>query len=340
MRGASAAATRAPDECASEPNSSAQQGVAERWVVMDWMRLLAALGIVWLHTAGELPHSLGRFAVPFLAASLVFMSVRHCSRRADEAFSFYSWNRFTRLIYPFIAWSIIYGIARQVGSQLTPHVLSVELTWSTLWTGTTHHLWFLPFAFLLSLFTYVVASLARVFPRLVLLVLVAATFGSLLIANPFVGVEGCYTLRLSYDTLPAVMAAMAYAVVWFYLPDWRPKPSHWYLVVAIASTAILSATETGRNTALENLAGFSLMLFSLAQFSPAWGTRAPWPAEMPYGIYLCHILFLEGLEDFQRILEVPDSFAADLIIFVASTVLSVAFVYTALRLRLKVLVGG
>lgn len=314
--------------------------LAERWAYLDMTRMVAAISIILLHADGSLPGYLGRFAVPFFAASGAFLVVLSQSRRPGQPFMSFAKKRAARLLGPFFVWTLIYAVVRQIGSGLTENITPPTFSFAVLWTGTTHHLWFLPFMFSLSLIAFGVAMIAPRFPRFVAVLMIALAMALLFIACPFPGTAAWYTFRLSYAALPAAFAAMAYAITWLYVPDWRLTPSLWYLLAGGICIWMVGLSEGGRSIVFENLAGFVLLLFSLVPAASKRSTNFQWPLEMPYGIYLSHVIFLEGLEDLFRINMIPPSFATEMFSFIAASILSIGFVYLALRLRLKVLVGG
>jgi hypothetical protein len=106
--------------------------------LVDYGRLLAAAGIIWFHT--QAPGSIvGYVAFPLFLVLLALPSRASASVKAQ------------RLLVPFVGWSAIYGlvnIALAVKNNRPP------LGWwspEMLLAGTSIHLWFLPFAFVMAL---------------------------------------------------------------------------------------------------------------------------------------------------------------------------------------------
>jgi peptidoglycan/LPS O-acetylase OafA/YrhL len=326
-------------ESSAGTDRSAESGPS-RWTGMDAMRLYASLGVIWIHAVQHFPAVLGRFAVPFFAASAGFLVVLHLQRRRDIRFSDFAGLRALRLLIPFAVWTFIYGAVRSVGAGVTQFIQVPDLSLSVLWTGSTHHLWFLPFVWVLSLFAYVTTRLATGRERVVAPVLVLAAVALLLSPNPTPHGADWYTLRLSLDTLPAGLFGIAYGLLWSKESAWKPSPSVWYAVLMVALLVGMAWAGIERNKVLENLCGVAALLGCLRMAAPRWLEPLTRIAELPYGVYLSHVLFVEGLQDVAQIASVADSATLEIAIFAAASLLSIAFTVAAVRLGQRWLVGG
>lgn len=110
--------------------------------LVDYGRFIAALGIVWFHS-GAPGGRLAYIALPFFLMLLAAPSRSGFRERA------------VRLLRPFFIWSAIYALI-QVLMALHHHRAPLEwFTPSMLLTGTSLHLWFLPFALLVFPLKYV-----------------------------------------------------------------------------------------------------------------------------------------------------------------------------------------
>ena len=112
--------------------------------LLDYGRLIAVLGIVWFH-AGAPGARVAYAGLPFFLVLLALPSQSGLLKRAQ------------RLLVPFVIWSAIYALV------FTVHSIRVGADPFIWWrpysvlSGTSIHLWFLPYAFAVS----VVAPLLR-----------------------------------------------------------------------------------------------------------------------------------------------------------------------------------
>lgn len=308
--------------------------------MLDTTRLLAAVGVIWLHVGGTLPTVVGRFAVPFFAASVGFLVTYQATRKPGASFSGFVAKRAHRLLGPFAVWAVIYGVVRTVGSSVTTHVTPVDWSPALLVTGTSHHLWFLPFAFVVSLVAFGLAGAARNAPTAWFVALCAAAGAVAAIESPFPTSGGWYTVHLSYNALPAALAGIALGLAYAHELPSRPRPSLGYAWLVVAFVVGMIAAEVDRSVPLENAAGVAALLASLVNRRPPWAAAlARWPA-LAYGVYLSHILFLEGLQDAFAIVGFPVGLANDLFVFAGATAMSLAFALVASRLGWRTLAGG
>lgn len=141
-----------------------QDGARGRNGLIDALRCICAVGIVWFHS--EAPgHRVAYIALPFF---LVLLSIPMHIQFRDRA---------TRLLRPWLIWSAIFA----AGESLRAFFLGEDLFgWfqpSMILYGTMIHLWFLPFAFVAG---YILVPI-HTFPRVSLYVpLIAALFVSVM----------------------------------------------------------------------------------------------------------------------------------------------------------------
>ncbi|CAN0364394.1 unnamed protein product, partial [Ectocarpus sp. 4 AP-2014] len=193
-----------------------------------------------------------------------------------------------------------------------------------LWNGTAQHLWFLPYAFVLSLLGFFANRGALAAPMGWGIGLSVAAIACLLTPNPLPVDAAWYAPRLGFDTLPAGLAGMALGVAWSTPSLWRPRPSWAYLLVAIGCLAVIVLLGRTRSGPLENVAGFAALLASLSVTQPSLAAPIARLTALPYGIYLSHVLFLEAIQDLLRIAGWPLGLGTELTIFALATFLSAA----------------
>lgn len=133
------ATTIVPSDSAVSCAPSSRLSVADsevsraRLAGIDAMRAVAVIGVTWIHIVARSPwqrwNSLGRFGAEYFAAVAVLL-VLLGSRTAKQGFSEFFARRTKRLIFPFVAWCLIYFALRPLIGRKG-----------------IDHLWFLPFIF-------------------------------------------------------------------------------------------------------------------------------------------------------------------------------------------------
>ncbi len=120
----------------------------------DYARLLAVIGIIWFHAAA--PGALiGYSGLAFFLLLLVHLALPQACKVRDQAhrapaFWRYAAARGQRLLWPWLVASIIYGGLKGI-EVMRGSPWAAEFQTSMWLTGPALHLWFLPFAFAVSL---------------------------------------------------------------------------------------------------------------------------------------------------------------------------------------------
>jgi fucose 4-O-acetylase-like acetyltransferase len=123
---------------------------------LDAARVLAAMGLVWIHTTQSSLsrfHILGRFGTSFFILAAIFFIFHPLGSSPRLSYGAYALKRFRRLYIPFAAWSLIYLLARDL-KRILIHEPAVTLHWSRLFAGTSMQFWFLPFIFIACLICF------------------------------------------------------------------------------------------------------------------------------------------------------------------------------------------
>ncbi|MCK4872850.1 MAG: acyltransferase [Phycisphaerales bacterium] len=332
-----------------------------RLELFDALRALGAIAIIWLHTPEsdilQRSISLTRFAVPFFALAAVFFTFHSLNRRPGQPFVAYTRARFARIYLPFLGWALIYHLARVAMSYVSsaePERLGAYL----LWTGTTHHLWFMPFIFVVCLVAFWVAKASRL-PTLgwiiSLVCLIAGTYIAFAAARRPMwlddigpGITGrldwAYAIRLCWDTLPAVLWGIAVSIAYHAVNRRLFQNIFVALIGAVLFVAALTFLyagshelpvfghwwSEGRSTAAENLAGLGLCLVALQPWSGSLIRFVARFGPLTFGIYLSHILFVEGWQEAAKMLHIEASWMLDAGVFVIAGTCTIATV-TLLR---------
>jgi len=304
--------------------------------LQDLLRLLAVIGVVWLHVTyhGALITwaELGRFAVPFFAGSGVYLAYGSLGRHGDVSMLQYAHARFRRVYLVFLGWSVIYLGVRWANALLVSHTGTVHTTLiDFIWNGEAFHLWFLPFIFLATIGAFALAKLVRALPWIrVPLAMILFALGLMLALYrvPHVVPQIGYAALLSYESLPACCMALALALVeiCFNGPVNMPRLVFGSLLVVLWLVGGLML-DLQDNRALTTFAGFGFLLLSLG-----WSTTARMPViahlgSISFGIYLVHLLFVETIYQLLPRIGVDDKHTiTQLAVFAVAVAGSVALV--------------
>lgn len=297
---------------------------------IDLFRGLAAVALVYLHAVGGTAMAdsgtFARVVVPFFSASAVmfaFLSGRKAGRSAGR----YVGQRALRILLPYVAWSAVY-LAFRYGGSAALGGPPPEPKWQWLISGLSHHLWFLPYiflatsaAFLITRWCYRPGGSAAV----VGVLLVGAGVASAVLPPPWVARKLGYPAVLSYETLPAACWTLGVLFLWQGLRgiELRRRP------VAVVSWPVLIAgmgwlVWCGRAIPLENVLGLAALGAALCGVAGAgwagWAKLGAWA----YGIYLAHVLFVEGFQDVADKLGLNESWGVTLGVFVLALLASLA----------------
>lgn len=289
----------------SNPSPGTQRTASRSFQVLDCARLLAVLSIVWLHTP-ESPTlaksvDIGRFAVPFFTFAAMFLAFQSALRQPENSLASYAKSRFNRIYLVFVAWAIIYAGVRVISSLALRSPFPPLPLHDFLWDGTAHHLWFLPFIFLASTLSFAVAKWTAGLRAGYWMVVALCVLSGLAIAlthspNTF-RILG-YTWELSVDTSPSVLLGIAFAMTYVRIsPGFFSRKIVVIAGVALWLGCLAFLLMQGRTIFLETLSGLGLMIASLNRSdSPPIARFAKW-GKFAFGIYILHILFLEGFQN-------------------------------------------
>ena len=192
-------------------------------------------------------------------------------------------GRTRRLVVPWLTWSAFYATLKLGEVVITETTLSAEFAPYMILTGPALHLWFLPFAFVVSLLAYPLVQLAR-FDSLFLLPVLLTT-----IALFFLLIQQDRTFPIPLIQwlygAPSICLGLALALAGL----------HFWISVLILCAFTGAALLTGAQAGLEQI------IIATAAFilSTAW--RLPqtplsaWASKTALGVYLAHPLVLSIL---------------------------------------------
>lgn len=321
----------------------------QRQIGIDIVRIAAALGTVWVHTVGRTDlapyNAFGRFAVAFFTFVAGIFLVSSVVRRNDRTLGSYAQDRFVRLYLPFLFWSALFLGLRVFKRAYLTGQEPVVYEWSFFLTGTTHHLWFLPFLLISCVIAFPIVRWAvrsRERELVVGLVCLAAglfmavtqlpaSFASL----PEPAMTGPqYFASRSWVRAPGFLWGLAAGLLFRF----RPEKEHISAVGAVVAGIIWigcllwtwqyrQVNEAG-SAAFENIAG-------LAAAMVAFG---PWPSTrgakyivslgaLSYGVYLLHPMFGQGMRIIRSRFNLEPDATQTLLAVVVSVVGAVAVTF-------------
>lgn len=137
-----------------EPAVESRPGPAsrKRLQALDAARVFATFAIVWTHVSESQGQSLGasalgRFGTSFYIIVAMLFIVRGAVHHPDRRFFDDVRTKARRLLWPYLLWSMIYGLYYGYHAYTSGHTWAGLTQWWGPVAGTAVHLWFLPFVF-------------------------------------------------------------------------------------------------------------------------------------------------------------------------------------------------
>ncbi|MBC8106222.1 MAG: acyltransferase [Anaerolineae bacterium] len=270
------------------------------------IRLFAAAGVVLVHSieSSELEYwgNLFRFAVPFYLFASIYYQSLSLGRNTERTFGQYVVGRVKRLYLPFLAWSAIYLVARDIKRVTFLDAGAISLSLSHLWQGTAYHLWFLPFLLAVSVVQAIVHHTMlqrdRRWRWILSALAIAGGFAIATVPMPEFWNRtfdsSTYAYVQWWRVLPTACWALAFAWVMTTGPTIIAVSSTLgFAGLALAAGCLVKQALHGIQLIPRGLTGFGCMLAALAPWSgPAVSFMAR-IGRYGYGIYLCHVLIVE-----------------------------------------------
>lgn len=311
--------------------------LTSRMATLDAARFVAAIAIVWLHSPeSELLKrfsALSGFAVPFFTMSAVLLVFQGARRDPTRPLGTYALSRVRRIYVPFLVWTVIYLLIRNLKHAILSHEPIVRPNPSMLLAGSAHHLWFLPFILVLTIVAFAAAKLvARSTSPAIAWTLAIV----LLLAGVLCGRTGpqwfadWYLLNRTWAASPAIAWGFALAIVYPLLPDalWQNRALSFFGVAIWVGCAALSVPFGSRFLLPENLAGLGFFILSLARWTDLQPlvVRLAGLGSLAYGVYLSHIMFVEGVQAIAARAGIRQVAWLDVVVFLLSATLAIGFV--------------
>jgi peptidoglycan/LPS O-acetylase OafA/YrhL len=328
--------TTSADVFAARDRNSSKAAAAKvrRNETIDAIRLVAAAGIVLVHATEssffETWKNLFRFGVPFfLFASLYYQSLS-LRRNADRPLGKIIFGRFERLYLPFLAWSVIYLVSRDIERMFLHHLPPVQLRLSMLWTGTEYHLWFLPYLLGLSIALSVLyrGVIQRDARYRWLVIATAVMIACAISTRPVPHMPGATEMTFDdpgfayfqwFVSSAAAFGALAFACFMTFGSTIYEVPTilGWAGLALVMACSLRQALH-GIAFAPRALTGVGSMLLALAPWKSSAIPAMARVGRMGYGIYLCHVIPVEILHIVAHRLHLHPSVCLDLTSFALS----------------------
>jgi len=301
---------------------------------LDAARLIAIGLIIFLHTAESSQLSkfgaAGTFGVPFYLFAALYFQARSFAAKPQMLLHTYIWRRVKRLYIPMVAWTFIYIFVRDLKHHFFTHLPRVQFDYTMLWTGSAHHLWFLP---LLMVVTVLAATLNRVCADRPLartrLIYISAILGTALAVVPrpdwlnyATSLEG-YFFHQCWRALPSVFLGLSLA--WWLAFVRRGAlftPAMGFAGLLLTTAMISNQIIYGYSRLDRTLSGLGWLMVALAAWNAPWVPMLARLGRYSYGIYLIHVLIIEGLQAVLHHAGFAVSVPLDLCIMLATFTLS------------------
>jgi surface polysaccharide O-acyltransferase-like enzyme len=253
---------------------------------LDRFRIIAALGVVWFHTEGLPGRSVAYGGLCFfLLTSFMLIGMKR-----HEAIRDALRKRFSRLIVPWLFWCAVYMIL-----QIARLILGVEpnLAPYMVLTGTSIHLWYLPYVFVIAMAFHLLQAKIRTDKAAAIAVVTATISVVFCVAVP-IAQRFLQTSEPVSQWLYGITACVSGWVVGRFVMTNEKKLGVVKSVVFLAAIILTCVSMV--------LCGFPFLgwsyvtgigLFALALLLPNWDANdlLRRSTSMSMGIYLVHPLF-------------------------------------------------
>lgn len=297
-------------------------------VSLEYLRVLAAFGIVWFHMRTEWDKSIGYAGLYAFALISVFLA---CGSVKRKEFKSYARDRYIRLLLPWLFWSVFYVVFRLLlGSSLSLRSAGDVLRPEMLLGGGHVVLWYLFFMYVVTMVQYGFLKSTTNFSRAWLSVICFAFSIGLIGGIPLV-VEGdrlSYPFAQWFGIAPAILLGLGVGVL-FEVPDVRFRQVGLMVMCLVLASILLVKSKHGIDLGVLSLClGFWGFTGSLIMQLPQ-SRKIEYLSGLTLGIYVLHPCTMKVLE-----LTAPRMpFPLDVMVVFASTAVLVAILrrFTLIR---------
>jgi surface polysaccharide O-acyltransferase-like enzyme len=287
-------------EHATSTSAPAQSAPAPRLLSLDAARFIAALGVIWIHAAAFVQLKIaddsgfiGRFAVPFFVFTGVLYAAGTGIRQPQRTLARYVLDRLLRLYVPFLVWTILYLVFKQLQNVVAHGNDSFSIGPSVLWDGGSYHLWFLPFICVTTIVAFVLGKVQSKRSSMMISVIALSWIGGVVFAlapRPFAHSQ-TLVLRFGWDALPAALWATGLASLQTMKPRLQFRGTIWFIAgICLTISCTASLCIPGPHILLANLAGVGWALVGFSDIRSRAVTQLHRLGSLAYGVYLFHIM--------------------------------------------------
>jgi peptidoglycan/LPS O-acetylase OafA/YrhL len=273
---------------------------SQRLLSLDAARFVAALGVIWIHAAAFVHIGIaddsgfiGRFAVPFFIFTGVLFAAGSGMRQAQRTLSRYVIDRVLRLYVPFLVWTVLYIVFKQLQNVVTHGNEPFSIGPWALWDGGSYHLWFLPFICVATILAFALGKVQATKNGLINVVIATSFIGGVVIAlapRPFAQSQ-TLVLRFGWDAMPSVLWAIGLASLQTLKPRLQFRGTIWFIAGMMTTiTCTASLCIPGPHILLANLAGVGWALVGFSDIRGKTVTQIHRLGGLAYGVYLFHIM--------------------------------------------------
>jgi peptidoglycan/LPS O-acetylase OafA/YrhL len=304
----------------------------KRNYTVDLLRLLAAYGVVSIHVpystpaAGNFGDFLSPLCVPFFFITSLFYFIANLQKSVSVQDVFY--KMYIRILLPYLCWTVIYVLLILIKAHFVGNHHSFVI-WRIVFYGESSvQLFFLPELLAMQCFAFAIYLFFSGDKKKILIGVL--TFAVALIYL----VLGTVNKAFGITPIPALVLYLLVPYLLYKKVNGTP-PKMLFIILGIVLLIITELLEfnTVKGTFMGSLTrlpigGIGLLLLALG--TPIISIRK-WLINLcvlSYGIYLCHIVFLEGFEiglkkvlHKQIIYDLPVKLIVVTIIFICSIVL-------------------
>ena len=325
-------------------NDSAAHVEPARIDSLDAARLIAIGLIIFLHTC-ESPAlsklgAAGTFGVPFYLLASLYFQARSFARKPQMPLHHYLLRRIKRLYLPMLAWTFIYLLARDIKHHFYTHLEPVRWSVSLLWTGSAHHLWFLP---MLMIVTVAAAILNRACARRPgirnAVIIGSAIVGTYLAICPrpdwlnYAFDNEGYFFWECWRALPSVFLGLSIA---WWLALGRSgalfTPAVGFAGILVTCAMVGDQVLHGYSRLERTMSGMGWLMVALTAWSAPWVPALARLGRHAYGIYLVHVMLIESIQAIAHHAGYGSSVALDLFTMTSTFVLSTAIAISISRI--------
>ena len=255
---------------------------------IEYLRLIAAFGIVWFHAAAPLP-DLGYAGLPMFVALLAVFA---WNSKPNATFRSTIMGKARRLLLPWLAWCAVYAALKLAVAINDGGPIEIEYNLAYLLVGTSIHLWFLPFAFIGSLAIWGLRLVLGHYPR-------TAILASTIAVLPVFEMLSVAAVNERWVGVPFIQwfFVMPFIPIGIALANIRKNEPGWTACFVVASVGPIVAMASAGH-----LPFLSAYLTGLVVTIAAWFVRLPHSAVAKFcgttalGVYLIHPIFLALLK--------------------------------------------